>query len=67
MPISWPKWVMGDRVLTMDNVLQFYTPDIFAQHMRTREGKLQVHEYGSPISQKCGPNSNGRVGAGGWD
>jgi hypothetical protein len=49
----------------MDNVLWFYTPDIFAQHTRTREGKLQVHEYHSPISRKCGPNLNGRAGAGG--
>ena len=54
-------------VLTMDNVLRFYMPDIFAQHTRTRGGKLQVHEYRSPVSQKCGPNLNGRAGAGGWD
>ena len=58
---------MGGRVLTMDNVLQFYTLDIFVQHTRTRVGKLQVHEYRSPVSQKCGPNSNGSAGAGGWD
>ena len=56
---------MGGRVLTMDNVLRFYMPDIVAHHARTREGKLQVHEYRSPVSQKCGPSSNGRAGVGG--
>jgi len=45
LPISWPKWVRGGRVLTIDNVLWFYMPDIFEQHTPMREGKLQVHEY----------------------
>ena len=65
LPISRPKWITGGRVLTEDNVLPFYTQDIFVQHTRTRETKLQVHEYRSPVSQNCGPTSNGRAGAGG--
>ena len=65
LPISQPEWVTGGRVLTVDNVLPFYTQDIFVQHTLTRETKLQVHKYRNPVSQKCGPNSNGRAGAGG--
>jgi hypothetical protein len=29
LAISWPKWVTGGRVLTMDNVLRFYVPGDF--------------------------------------
>ena len=29
LAISWPKWVTGGRVLTMDEVLQFYVPGDF--------------------------------------
>jgi hypothetical protein len=29
LAISWPKWVTGGRVLTMDEVLRFYAPGDF--------------------------------------
>jgi hypothetical protein len=34
LAISWPKWVTGDRVLTIDKVLRFYTPRDFDKMAR---------------------------------